>query len=214
MAYNFVRASSQHLTATLSLSDFPFTLACWFRASDSGDQQTLVGIQNLLNGHRSNLFAASQIVNDPIVAATTVGGSVAQVQSTTPFTNNTWHHACGVFVSDSSRTVYLDAGGSATTTTTLAPTFGSSTVGVGARHNGTSWGLFAQADIAEVGIWSAALTQQEIESLSRGYTCDKVRPQSLVFYAPLVRDLIDYKGGLTITNNNTATVAAHPRVYA
>jgi hypothetical protein len=45
-------------------------------------------------------------------------------------------------------------------------------------------------------------------------TCDKVRPQSLVFYAPLVRDLIDYKGGLTITNNNTATVANHPRVYA
>jgi hypothetical protein len=47
-----------------------------------------------------------------------------------------------------------------------------------------------------------------------GMTCDKIRPQSLVFYAPLVRDLIDVKGGLTITNNNTATVANHPRVYA
>jgi hypothetical protein len=45
-------------------------------------------------------------------------------------------------------------------------------------------------------------------------TCDKVRPQNLVFYAPLVRDLIDAKGGLTITNNNGATVANHPRVYA
>jgi hypothetical protein len=67
---------------------------------------------------------------------------------------------------------------------------------------------------AEVGIWSAALTVDEIRSLSKGMTCDKVRPQSLVFYAPLVRDLIDYKGGLTITNNNTATVAVHPRVYA
>jgi hypothetical protein len=40
-----------------------------------------------------------------------------------------------------------------------------------------------------------------------------VRPQSLVFYAPLVRDLQDVRGGLTITNNNGATVAAHPRVY-
>ena len=45
-------------------------------------------------------------------------------------------------------------------------------------------------------------------------TCDKVRPQSLVFYAPLVRNLQDVKGGLTISNNNTATVAVHPRVYA
>ena len=67
--------------------------------------------------------------------------------------------------------------------------------------------------IAEVGIWNAALTAAEIASLADGMTCDKVRPQSLVFYAPLVRDLIDQKGGLAITNNNGATVAPHPRIY-
>jgi hypothetical protein len=68
--------------------------------------------------------------------------------------------------------------------------------------------------IAECGIWNAALTADEIASLADGMTCDKVRPQSLVFYAPLVRNLQDVRGGLTITNNNTATVANHPRVYA
>ena len=67
---------------------------------------------------------------------------------------------------------------------------------------------------AEVGIYNAALTAAEVAALAKGMTCDKVRPQSLVFYAPLVRDLIDAKGGLTITNNNGATVANHPRVYA
>ena len=68
--------------------------------------------------------------------------------------------------------------------------------------------------MAEVGIWNVALTDAEIASLADGMTCDKVRPQSLVFYAPLVRELIDARGGLTITNNNTATVAAHTRVYS
>lgn len=68
-------------------------------------------------------------------------------------------------------------------------------------------------EMAEVGIWNDALTAAEIASLAKGMTCDKVRPQSLVFYAPLVRDLIDQKGGLTITNNNGATVANHPRIY-
>ena len=68
--------------------------------------------------------------------------------------------------------------------------------------------------IAEVGLWNAALTASEIASLADGMTCDKVRPQSLVFYAPLIRDLQDLRGGLSITNNNTATVANHPRVYA
>ena len=67
---------------------------------------------------------------------------------------------------------------------------------------------------AEVGIWNAALTADEVASLAKGMSCDKVRPQSLVFYAPLVRNLIDQKGGLAITNNNGATVANHPRVYA
>ena len=68
--------------------------------------------------------------------------------------------------------------------------------------------------IAEVGIWNAALTAAEVASLAKGMPCDKIRPQSLVFYAPLVRDLIDQKGGLAITNNGGATVANHPRVYA
>ena len=71
-----------------------------------------------------------------------------------------------------------------------------------------------QCQISEVGTWNAALTANEVASLANGMTCDKIRPQSLVFYAPLVRDLIDAKGGLTITNNNGATVATHPRVYA
>jgi hypothetical protein len=74
--------------------------------------------------------------------------------------------------------------------------------------------IFANCLIAEVGIWNAALTADEIASLADGMTCDKVRPQSLVFYVPLVRDLQDVRGGLSITNNNTATVANHPRVYA
>ena len=73
---------------------------------------------------------------------------------------------------------------------------------------------YSDALIAEVGIWNAALTAAEVASLAKGMTCDKIRPQNLVFYAPLVRDLIDAKGGRIITNNNSATVANHPRVYA
>ncbi len=84
---------------------------------------------------------------------------------------------------------------------------------MGARFGPTLAG-YMNGLLAEVGIWNVALTAEEIASLAKGMTCDKVRPQSLVFYAPLVRNLQDVKGGLTITNNNTATVADHPRVYA
>ena len=80
------------------------------------------------------------------------------------------------------------------------------------RTDGTP-GAFLDGRLAEVGIWNAALTAAEIASLAKGMTCDKIRPQNLVFYAPLVRDINDQKGGLTITNNNGAAVANHPRIY-
>jgi hypothetical protein len=40
-----------------------------------------------------------------------------------------------------------------------------------------------------------------------------VRPQSLVFYAPLIRSLQDLARNATITNGNSATVEVHPRIY-
>jgi len=106
----------------------------------------------------------------------------------------------------------MDGGSSATNTTTVTQSAQNRLV-IGANYS-TTLGGYCDADIAEVGVWNVELTAAEIASLAAGMTCDKVRPQSLVFYAPLVRDLIDAKGGLTITNNNTATVVNHPRVYA
>jgi len=129
-------------------------------------------------------------------------------------TVNTWHHAAGVFASSTSRTAYLDGVAGAENTTNIGTQATATAINVGARTASGGVAAYFNGDIAEFGIWNAALTAAEIASLAKGMTCDKVRPQSLVYYAPLVRDLIDAKGGLTITNNNGATVANHPRVYA
>jgi len=130
-------------------------------------------------------------------------------------TVNTFFHVAGVFTSSISRTPYFN--GSAGTTNTDSVTHSSlpDTTSISAFFDGNSTPLqYFLGDIAEVGIWNAALTAAEIASLAKGMTPDKIRPQSLVFYAPLVRDLIDQKGGRAITNTNSATVANHQRVYA
>jgi hypothetical protein len=72
---------------------------------------------------------------------------------------------------------------------------------------------YLNGSLAEVGIWNAALTAAEVLSLARGMSPSLIRPQSLTIYAPLVRDLIDKKSGLTITNNNGSTVSNHTRIY-
>lgn len=75
------------------------------------------------------------------------------------------------------------------------------------------YATYANADFAEIATWKAGLADAEITALARGFTADQIRPQSLSFYAPLVRNLQDVRGGLTITNNNGATVANHPRLF-
>ena len=210
MAYLFAAGSSQHLsTASSNVSAVPMTLACWSKTSTVavGDEVFVAvgasnGNRNVLSRFQSNIGANSNGSNGNFFAAVS-----------TQLTTNTYFHIAGVFPSTSSRELFFNgvtvannanaAGTQAAFTETL----------IGARR-AASVGLYYTGDIAEVGIWNAALTADEIASLAKGMTCDKVRPQSLVFYAPLVRDLQDVRGGLTITNNNGATVANHPRVYA
>jgi hypothetical protein len=102
---------------------------------------------------------------------------------------------------------------------TTDPTDGVSVSGInkiliGARTASGTIGQYHGGQLAEVGVWNVALTAAEVASLAKGMTCDKVRPNALVAYFPLIRDLTEIRGGLAVTNNNSATVANHPRVYA
>jgi hypothetical protein len=191
-------------------------MACWFRAVNDTANQRLIDLKQIANplGYYS-IGLGGATAGKPLRLIKVSNASSVQITTTTTgYLLNTWQHACGVFSSATSRTIYLDAGGNATGANNLgAATAELVNIGVFSDQN-NALSQYFHGLIAEVGIWNAALTAAEIASLAKGMTCDKVRPQSLVFYAPLVRDLNDQKGGLTITNNNGATVANHTRVYA
>jgi hypothetical protein len=214
MAYDFTAASSQYLSMNSAVvTGGPITLAAWFNRKNTTATHGFVSVGSssstnfitLLAGVSPNNFL-SLVVNDGVnpLTAQTVAGATA----------NTWHHGCGTFSSSKEVRAFLNGTNFGVLTATANLTTQDRTT-IGARFGaGGVAGQFADALIADVGIWDVVLSDAEIASLAGGMTCDKVRPQSLVFYAPLVRDLVDVKGGLTITNNNTATVANHPRVYA
>ena len=207
MAYDF-NGTNQFLEVGSAVVNRPCTMAVWAYLDNVILPRDLVSVSSktALAVLRLNVNGTQfRIADQGNVNAVANGGTVSA---------NVWNHYAGVFVSGSSRTPYTNGVAGAENTTTVAaitPTF----TNIGAFYAGTATAIqFMDGLIAEVGIWNAALTVAEIASLSKGMICDKIRPQSLVFYAPLVRDLNDQKGGLTIINNNGATVAAHPRVYA
>jgi hypothetical protein len=207
MANAFNGSNQYFSTASSPVLNVPMTLAFWARTSATLNNAVIAVGQSGAGTHRQQIQFAVEGIN-----AATVGSAGATfATSSVPATSNQWGHATGVFSAANSRLVYFN-GANTGSNTVSNTTNNANAIYVGAR-NANGVGLFFNGDIAEVGIWNAALTAAEVASLAKGMTCDKIRPQSLVFYAPLVRDLIDQKGGLTITNNNSATVANHPRIY-
>ena len=209
MAYSFASSSTQYLSATNPVGAAPLTMAVWQKSSTTGINRALVSLNQNSGTNRFVLYfdvinTLRFFVNSSAGFAQASGGSHSV---------GVWQHCCAVEAATNSRIVYLNGTAGTTETTTRTPA-SINAINIGTdRNNNTNTSIF-NGEMAEVGVWSAALTAAEVASLAKGMTCDKVRPQSLVFYAPLVRDLQDVRGGLTITNNNTATVAVHPRVYA
>ena len=214
MAYDFTTASSQYLsTNSAVVTGRPITLAAWFNRKNTTAPHSFVSVGSSSSTNFITLLAG---VGPNNFVSMVVNGGVNPVssQAYSGATANTWHHGCGTYNSSNEIRAFLNGINSGVVTAVHNLTTQDRTT-IGARFGiGGAVAQFADALIADVGIWNVVLNNSEIACLAKGMTCDKVCPQNLVFYAPLVRNIQDVKGGLTITNNNAATVAAHPRVYA
>jgi hypothetical protein len=204
MAYDF-NGTNQYLTvASAPVAAAPLTIAAWFRKASTATKNGIF-LRASANSANSFGFYFTTVLRGYVQDAP----GTADFAATQSYSANTWTHACLVEASTTSRTIYQNAGNSATNTTSRVPA-GINAIDIATFGGATNF----NGQFAEIGIWSAALTQPEVASLAAGMTCDKVRPNALVFYAPLIRSLQDLSRAAAITNNNTATVANHPRVYA
>lgn len=197
MSRDFESTSSQYLNnANGIVSNFPLTMACWFKSENAAITQTLlsVGTAGSAN-HRHTLSAAGAVASDPItlLSQTTSGGTAT---STTGYTVGTWHHAVGVVISATDRRAYIDGGSEGTSVTNLTPAGMNSTY-IGARQ-AVAVTAFMDGFIAEAAIWNVALNIQEILALARGVCPLEIRPLALVSYWPvfgLSDPEPDYGGG-------------------
>jgi len=224
MAYSF-NGSTQYLSAAASplgtgqLGDH--TIALWVNGAEAtGARTTPFSISRsteTAGANNPSILIQTAITGSAVLYFARANSSAAgtgwlTIEGGAAFTG-AWNHVC-VTLSGTTGRLYVNGTEAASSTAASVPTqTGMDRLGVGAFVRGNVLTHF-NGRTAEVGIWNVALTAAEIASLAKGFTCDRVRPQSLVFYAPLIRDLHDIARGLAITNNNTATVANHPRVYA
>lgn len=217
MARTFVAATPSYLRINTGsyVPSMPFTMACWGRptsATEAGGIMTFA--LNVGTAPFYMLQFGGSVAGDPVRAIhidNAAGGGVAD--TSTGYSINTWHHAAAVFIASNSRAAYIDGGSKGTNAGAAGATSGFTNLVIGgSERNGIPSNIFT-GSLAECGVWDVALTDAEIAMLARGYSPLLVRPQSLVSYYPLVRDVDDdIIGKYNMTPINGPTILAHPRV--
>lgn len=202
MARLFTRASSEYLSVgSVAVSDYPFTLACWFN-TDSTNEQHFISL-----GGSSGYYHTLQMFSTTVRCRSQAGLDYA-FASRVGLTANTWQHACGVFVAADSRTVYLNGGNPYTNNTDSVPFNTMTGMSIGCRL--ATPNFYMSGGIAEAAIWNAALTAAEVASLGAGISPPQVRPDALAAYWPLVNTDQDWVGGHNMTAYNTPSWTDHP----
>ncbi|MHA2064354.1 MAG: LamG-like jellyroll fold domain-containing protein, partial [Candidatus Thorarchaeota archaeon] len=129
--------------------------------------------------------------------------------TTTAYSANVWHHACGVSIAANSRAVYIDGGSKGVDTTSGTP-LGVDEMYIGTRPDGNN---YVSGMVAHVALWNAALSDTEASVLAKGYSPLLVKPQNLVCYWPLLRNDNDIVGGYHMTAVNAPTWgSSHPPI--
>lgn len=215
MARTFIDGSSEGLLVNSAVTAGNVcSMAGWFNADSINTKLCIIGLCDKDNSNTKwRLMAAhGGGVGDPLIAEVRDNGSgVSSAKTSVGYTAATWHHGAAVFDGDSSRKAYLDGGNLGTNTTTRANT-GIDRTTVGYIGDSTPSAYFDGA-LAELAIWSIALTAEEASVLAAGYSPLFVRPESLLFYMPLLRDDDnDLIGGLSLTAVGTPTISDHPRM--
>ena len=214
MARSFTIATPDFLsTDTAVISGTPLTLACWFNAASITSNNGLMFVGDKDVG--DNFFAISAqgaAAGDPI-RAMAAGTAFRSANSSTGYSADTWHHACGVFTDATDRSAFIDGGSKGTNAQSSSP----------ANLDRTAIGRWMDSTpaspmgglIAEAAVWNIALSDAEVALQALGVSPLLIRPDSLVAYWPLIGRYdpeIDIVGGVNLTVT-TAVAADHPRIY-
>lgn len=217
MARNFVAASTQYLEqATAIVSAYPFTMACWFKSSDTTNDQALMCLGQTANVDDSHvMFAAGNVAGDPVKAQSNNAGVIGAAVSSTGYSSGVAAHACAIFATATDRRAFINGGSKGTNATNILSPGTLSKTSIG-RLTLSASARFMQGDIWEAAMWNVALDDSEVAALGRGFCPTMIRPASLIGYWPLFGvaspEPDRWRNRFDMTLNNTPLKADHGRI--
>lgn len=205
---------------SLSAADAPsfditgtaLTLAAWVRPDAVASNHWVVCKEG---GAAGTIQYRLAIQTSKVVGAVGDAGSTDTVAGATNVSTGAWHHAALVKNGTGAGALrcFLDGAqdGSATSNVSIGDLAQALRIGNRNDNNTPFDGL-----IAEVAIWAAALSADEIASLADGFDPRLVHPYDLRLFVPIHGQNSpenDLMRGVALTVNGTLNAADHTRVY-
>jgi len=191
---------------SLSISNYPFTMAGWFRVPNTTTLMHFMRIDNTATGSYHMLYYGGHSTG--WAGAASYAGNIGVAKSSASLVVNQWHHIAGVFSANNLREVYLD-GGNLGTSSNTRNFDGVDQFRIG--NTSTTDGI----DVAEAAIFDVALTATEIAALAAG--CSPFALPSapaILSYKDCIRRIDRPTIGPVATSAGTPAIVSHPRVLA
>lgn len=212
MSWDFNGSTDYMESALPTTYTTPITLACWFNSDTTNVTKTLISLANGSTTEDTSVSLTLGLSSSAAITAITSTATGQNIGTRAAYSLQTWHHAAAVFSSDSNRVAYLDGtAGTPNTTSRTASNLDNLILGQGSGGTYNPTAAY-NGRLAEVAVWNVGLSADEILSLAKGTKAIYVRPQSLLYYVPLISDINEIISSLTMTNAATAA-SVHSRRY-
>lgn len=177
--------TTQYIQSSYTPPSLPITMSCWFYVDPTiGAACNVWGIGASGSADGYVIQLRSNVSPFTIRAVSVQAATAVNASSTTSVNTGEWHHATAVFVSTTERYIYLDGGGKGSNTTSSTPAAQNQFRGAATPYSSAS--AFLKGALADLALWSVALTDDEAASLGKGFSPLLIRPSALEIYAPLV----------------------------
>ena len=159
--------------AVSGISDYPFTVAGWFKGEFSGDSMIFAINDVSASSIDYKLLLRSADGEGNLRLTARESGSTKGDANTTPnneneFNDSKWHHFAAVFINDTSRILYADGVNRADDSTDVDFIAATDSFVVGANNDGGSRSKHFGGKISEIALYSTALTASQVATLYNG----------------------------------------------
>lgn len=184
------------VSASPPVTGAPFTIAIWSKRTAAAVDDVLCSLG--VAASADNYFKLGWFTsNNVYLSARDTATAVAQSSGSSASTG--WVHFCAVATSASSRKVYLNGGGSGTSTTAITPA-GVNELRFGENSTGTQDYDGKQGHIA---IWNVPLTDAQVAALALGASPRLIGTAPVAYWSLKTSSLTDEIASLILTATGT-----------